>query len=484
VEGPDDVAAELDAAFDHAGSAPVSCWNREELAAWMRALDVYRARLDALCIDAAAAATTAGVATLAPGARTLRQFVGATSNAHTAQVAGDQRLAQWLVRFPSVAAALRAGRISRRHVEAIRDLENPRTVAALRAHEEVLVEAAASCTWDGFREVCGRLLVYADHDGSLADERVRRRGVSVRTHHDGMVTGTFCLEPISGAAFKAALERELRRLTELDADPAQPTAAHRDARQRMADALVNLVARGALRSDATVGAPLVHVVVGEEVLEEAMHRAAAADEGVVPVGPDGEPLDDDLRVDPADPLRRCELVDGTPIHPSTVVGLLGVATLRRLVLGATGEVLDLGRSVRTFPRHLKDALLVAARGRCSTSGCDAPPGWLEADHVIPWSRGGPTATHNGQILCAADNRAKRDGVRPRSSHDHEPSEPRRAGVVAHQSASPPRAGRPAEGRGSPGGRVSGTPPGEGRNPGGVSMEHNLRSPRKGPVGAR
>ncbi|WP_051215409.1 HNH endonuclease [Granulicoccus phenolivorans] len=32
---------------------------------------------------------------------------------------------------------------------------------------------------------------------------------------------------------------------------------------------------------------------------------------------------------------------------------------------------------------------------------------LQADHVVPWSRGGPTRIANGAILCAAHNRAKR-----------------------------------------------------------------------------
>ena len=117
-----------------------------------------------------------------------------------------------------------------------------------------------------------------------------------------------------------------------------------------------------------------------------------------------------LPLSAADPAARCELVDGTPIHPRWVLGLLGVATLRRLVLGADSEILDLGREVRTFPRKLKDAIFGAHRGTCANDGCDAPFSWLQADHVIPWTRNGPTATDNGQPLCRPDNNVKGNRV--------------------------------------------------------------------------
>lgn len=209
-----------------------------------------------------------------------------------------------------------------------------------------------------------------------------------------------------------ALEREAQHLADIDADPTHPERKHRGHEQRMADALANLVARGALRPDGTIPSPLVHVVIGAEVLEEQILRASAAAQGTVPVDADGRPLPDDLRIDPADPRRRCELVDGTPLHPEHVVGLLGVAEIRRLVLSARGEILDLGRAVRLFPRQLKAALLAGARGRCLEPGCDAPLAWLQADHVIPWSRGGPTATTNGTIRCAACNKAKGATLEP------------------------------------------------------------------------
>ncbi|MCR8669998.1 HNH endonuclease [Agrococcus sp. HG114] len=52
-----------------------------------------------------------------------------------------------------------------------------------------------------------------------------------------------------------------------------------------------------------------------------------------------------------------------------------------------------------------EASLLLAWGRCG-----APA--VEVDHVVPWSRGGPTVVSNGQALCRAHNRAKGARVPP------------------------------------------------------------------------
>jgi 5-methylcytosine-specific restriction endonuclease McrA len=70
--------------------------------------------------------------------------------------------------------------------------------------------------------------------------------------------------------------------------------------------------------------------------------------------------------------------------------------------------------VRRFSRADKSAILTRAGGRCEHHGwlfgrCRETIG-LEADHVHPWSRGGPTAIANGQALCRRHNRLKRATV--------------------------------------------------------------------------
>ena len=81
-------------------------------------------------------------------------------------------------------------------------------------------------------------------------------------------------------------------------------------------------------------------------------------------------------------------------------------------MSADSEILDLGTGVRLYPRHLKDAILAAARGRCEVSGCDAPLAWLQADHHIPHSRHGPTSTRNARARCDPHNKTKGNQMPP------------------------------------------------------------------------
>ncbi len=206
-------------------------------------------------------------------------------------------------------------------------------------------------------------------------------------------------------------DRMRREATERGEDPADmPTPS-----QLRADALVRLVARGATRDDGSLPAPLVHIVMSQNVADDTLARIAAGNR----LDPNARAALHAMGIDPdrlpiahGDIDRRCELIDGTPIHPRLATAALISATLRRLVMISGPERVDLGRAVRSFPRHLKDALLVLARGRCEIPGCDSPFSWLEADHLIPWSRNGPTATHNGGIKCRPDNMTKGNQLPP------------------------------------------------------------------------
>lgn len=52
-----------------------------------------------------------------------------------------------------------------------------------------------------------------------------------------------------------------------------------------------------------------------------------------------------------------------------------------------------------------EAPMLLAWGRCNAAAS-------EVDHVVPWSRGGPTVPSNGQALCRAHNRSKGAMVPP------------------------------------------------------------------------
>jgi hypothetical protein len=64
-----------------------------------------------------------------------------------------------------------------------------------------------------------------------------------------------------------------------------------------------------------------------------------------------------------------------------------------------GHILDAGREQRLFTKTQRTALGVRDGG-CRYPGCDKPPSWCEAHHILNWARDhGPTDISNGILLC-------------------------------------------------------------------------------------
>ena len=116
----------------------------------------------------------------------------------------------------------------------------------------------------------------------------------------------------------------------------------------------------------------------------------------------------ELPLDHHDIDGRCETIRGTPIDPRRAWPALICGRLRRQVMTAKSRTTDLGHDVRLFNDAQKQALLVEARGQCTTRGCDAPYPWLQADHRHPASKGGATDLDEGQMKCRPDNLRKSD----------------------------------------------------------------------------
>ncbi|WP_239312812.1 HNH endonuclease signature motif containing protein, partial [Frankia sp. Cj3] len=94
---------------------------------------------------------------------------------------------------------------------------------------------------------------------------------------------------------------------------------------------------------------------------------------------------------------------GLPLPAAVLARLCCDATITRILLDPTGVPLDVGRTQRIVPPALRRAL--AARDRCCTfPGCDRPPGWCDAHHVIEWSHGGHTALDNLVLTCGHHHR--------------------------------------------------------------------------------
>jgi hypothetical protein len=88
---------------------------------------------------------------------------------------------------------------------------------------------------------------------------------------------------------------------------------------------------------------------------------------------------------------------GGPVGPAVARRLLCDAQIMPVVLGGDGLVLDVGRAERTFPPHLRRALALRDGG-CAWPGCDRPPGWCDAHHILWWLHGDETCLLNGVLL--------------------------------------------------------------------------------------
>ena len=63
-------------------------------------------------------------------------------------------------------------------------------------------------------------------------------------------------------------------------------------------------------------------------------------------------------------------------------------------------------SLRTFDQRTRRAAYESQNGRCPLCGMTYKYDEMEADHIIPWSKGGHTTADNCQMLCRECNRTK------------------------------------------------------------------------------
>jgi hypothetical protein len=92
-----------------------------------------------------------------------------------------------------------------------------------------------------------------------------------------------------------------------------------------------------------------------------------------------------------------QTMDGRTLSGPSIAALVCDSVVRRVVI-AGGEILQMGRLVRTVPPQLFDAVAARDRG-CRYPGCDRPPKFCDSHHVIPWYAGGLTDIANLALFC-------------------------------------------------------------------------------------
>lgn len=101
--------------------------------------------------------------------------------------------------------------------------------------------------------------------------------------------------------------------------------------------------------------------------------------------------------------------NGLPLTAAAARTLMCNAGIYPAVLNGKSQPLDIGRSKRLFPPHMKRALAARDRG-CIYPGCHMPASRCEADHVDPWEEGGETRVDRGALLCPMHHHARHAGL--------------------------------------------------------------------------
>src|ERR1700686_3674715 len=241
----------------------------------------------------------------------------------TGAAANSIAVGEAFIRMPESTQAVYDGEIGYAHLATI-----VRTADAVgeRFDEKQLVAKARESSPGKFFYICHHYRhaadpkLYADEQA----EQVQQRRLKLSTWIDGSVLISGQLDPVGGAAVRAAIAPLARR-----------TGAHddRDLEQRQGDALVELVSRGGSQAKIQVTSSL-EMLLG-------LAGAPAAD------------------------VELCSL----PISAKTVERLACDCSITRILLGSDSMVIAVGRAKRTISGPARKALNVRDRG-CTWPGCE------------------------------------------------------------------------------------------------------------------
>jgi hypothetical protein len=248
-----------------------------------------------------------------------------------------------------------------------------RAADAFSEAEPVIVEQAAKLTVDELATLMRAWQRRVDQDGreprSWDDNQF-----DVTKTYEGTWNLAGGLDTLTGAELVAALDAE----AEVIWRSGGTDGTHLTLAQRRAMALMELIRRSADPGKAdTAVPPTVMVSIDLDTLLKQTGRADV-------IGVDEQ------------------------IDPETVRRIACDAGLTTLI-GRRGEILDLGRSVRTAPPRFKKALAVRDR-HCVFPGCRMTPNRCRAHHIRWWDRDhGETSLENLCLLCSHHHHLVHEG---------------------------------------------------------------------------
>ena len=334
------------------------------------------------------------------GHRSVASWLMATTNCTRSEATARHKSAKMPRSLEHVAAEFAAGRVGIAQVrELARLAANPRSGDQIDGSEDILLDAAQSLEYADFRVVTERWEQLADADGAHADHEAAHEFRDARCHQvgdevrfetsHGTIQGA-SMRMVFEAFCQAEFDRDWAWVTDTYGDDANATLLPRTAAQRRADAYVAMVlsaAEAGTGSGASIDTT-VNLVCDLDQFERYANEALT-----------DEPVD----IDPATVRdRRCETTSGQRVDPRQMVASAIHGRIRLIVTDGAAVIVHAGRKRRLFTGALRQAIQ-AIDPVCGWLGCNLRAQICDIDHLQPRSRGGPTNSTNGKVLCAKHN---------------------------------------------------------------------------------
>ncbi|TKJ18196.1 HNH endonuclease signature motif containing protein [Blastococcus sp. CCUG 61487] len=292
------------------------------------------------------------------------------------------RTGRALQQLPALAAAAAEGVVPPEAVAVIAPVASEVNVARAQAQgvdlpeiDALLTEIAATRPHADLRQAVGHYLDRLDPDGTEPDP-TGQRSIFFSKHTDGTLSFHGRLDAIGGEKFQAAIESILQA--------SRPAGDLRTRAQQAGDALVQLCDNALASGNLPVlRGHKPHVVVTIDL--------------------------DDL-VDPHPGAGAARTGFGGIISAAKARWLACDGNVTRIVIGPDGQPLDVGRSKRLFPPHLRRAVETRDQ-HCVFAGCDAPSWWCDIHHLVHWADGGDTSLENSGLLCERHHTKVHHGFR-------------------------------------------------------------------------
>lgn len=337
------------------------------------------------------------------GLRTTGAWLTQHSRSAGATASRRVRRVRALRDLPIIAERYRLGRLSADQVDAFVRVLNPRTADAMATDEHLLADLADHLRVDELARELRGWAELVDTDGTDPDPGHTDRRVTLHQTLDGTWTGRLDLGAADGVTVDAAISTLADQFSHDDRTGDGPV---RSAAQRRADALVDLIRRGA--GDSTPPRTADPRAADPQPADPDLTSPAA---GTTRSRRRAPRVELHLTLDAGDleAGRGADTLEGAHLDPAATDLLLCDAVVTGVLTDPLGgAVLHRGRSLRTATSAQRRALTLETGG-CGFPGCDAPPERCDAHHIVHWRRGGLTDLPNLVLVCWYHHHLLHDG---------------------------------------------------------------------------